>query len=343
MSFMSAANASANDRAELDLLLRGFQVSRMLRAVADLGLADRLAIDGAVAVADLAATCKVERVPLLRILRALAAFGVFQVSSDGLVSHSPRSRLLRADTPNSLHHAARFWTVPGAWSAWGKLDEALGGGNPHESAWGMGRFEYLKLHPEEARIFDTFMANFPDNRHVAIAGSYDFAAAQLIVDIGGGNGEALRQILRRFSGPRGLVFDRQDVVDAIPADDLMQGRITTEAGSFFDPLPRGGDHYVLIRVLHNWGDDDCLRILRNCRAAMGTDARLLIGDQILESDPARGKTTDYLMDVQMMAMFGDARERTEAEYRDLLPASGFVLRRSIPTPSPVWLIEAVPA
>lgn len=339
---MSGTTGHDKDRLELDLLLRGFQVSRMLRVVADLGVADRIANDDAVAVTDLAAGLNVHPIPLLRMLRGLAAFDVFQVSSDGLVSHSPRSRLLRTDTPNSLHHAARFWTTPGSWNAWGMLDAVLTGGNPHQTAWNMTRFDYLRQHPDEARTFDVFMAHFPDNRHAAVAGSYDFSAVRLIVDVGGGNGETLRQILGRCPAPRGLVFDRPDVVRAIPADRLMQGRITAEAGSFLERVPSGGDHYLMIRVLHNWGDNDCLRILRNCRAAMSTDARLLIGEQILEPDPARGKATDYLLDTQMMAMFGDARERTESEYRGLLAASGFVLRRAIATPSPVWIIEAVP-
>ena len=80
---MSEPNAT--DRSDLDLLLRGFQVSRMLRLVADLGIADRIAPGGQVAIVDLAAQCNVLRAPLLRILRALAAFGVFSISSEGLI------------------------------------------------------------------------------------------------------------------------------------------------------------------------------------------------------------------------------------------------------------------
>jgi hypothetical protein len=126
---MSEPNAT--DRSGLDLLLRGFQVSRMLRLVADLGIADRIAPGGQVAIVDLAAQCNVLRAPLLRILRALATFGVFSISSEDLVGHTPRSQLLRSDAPGSLHHAARFWTGPGAWKAWGDLDVALSGGVPH--------------------------------------------------------------------------------------------------------------------------------------------------------------------------------------------------------------------
>jgi hypothetical protein len=327
--------------AALDLLLRGFQISRMLRLVADLGIADRITPDGGITVGDLARDCGVQLQPLMRVLQALAAFGIFAVAANGSVAHTARSRLLRTDRPNSLHHAARFWTAPGSWRAWERLDVALTGGVPHEAAWGMGRFEYLRAHPDEARIFDTMMANFPDNRHAAMAAAYDFSGARLIVDIGGGNGAMLRHILARFQGPRGLVFDLEDVVRAIPPDGLMEGRIAVRAGSFFDGVPAGADVYLLIRVLHDWRDEDCLRILSACRAAMAPETLLLIGELILDPDPARGSPTGYLLDIQMMAMFGRARERTEAEFRGLLAEAGFALRRAIPTGSPISILEAV--
>lgn len=331
-----------HDRSALDMLVRGFQVSRMIRLVADLAIADKIPADGARDVMDLASATDVLPGPLLRVLRALAAFGVFRVTPVGMIAHSSLSLLLRTDAPNSLHYGARFWTAPGSWKAWGDLDAALTGGTPHEAAWGISRFQYLREHPGEARIFDAFMAHFPDDRHHAVATSFDFSTAKLIVDIGGGNGEALRRILATFTEPRGVVFDREDVVEAIPAETLMAGRITTRGGSFFDRVPSGADIYLLIRILHDWSDEDCSRILRTCRAAMGSNARLLIVEQILELDPTRGRPADYLVDIQMMAMFDSARERTETEFRDLLIRSGFRLERLIPTASPVWIIEASP-
>jgi hypothetical protein len=105
-------------------------------------------------------------------------------------------------------------------------------------------------------------ASFPDNRHAAVAASYDFSAARLIIDIGGGNGEMLRHILGRSPTARGVVFDRPDVVQAIPMDRLMHGRIAVAGGSFFEKVPPGADHYLVIRVLHDWNDHDYLRILR---------------------------------------------------------------------------------
>ena len=339
---MSDTMEVEHEREELDLLLRGFQISRMLRLVADLAIADKIAPDARVSVQELATACAVLPKPLLRVLRALAAFGIFHVALDGTIGHTPRSRLLRTDTPNSLHHSARFWTGPGSWNAWGMIDGAMTGQVPHELAWNEGRFAYLRKHPDEARAFDAMMANFPDNRHAGIAAAYDFSNAGLIADIGGGNGEALRHILARFPLPCGLLFDRADVVGAISPDALMQGRIIAEGGSFFEGVPGGADIYLLIRVLHDWPDADCLRILRVCRASMGTHARLLLGEQILEPDPTRGKASGYLIDLQMMAMFGDACQRTEDDFRNLFAASGFTLLRTITTASPVSIIEAAP-
>ena len=100
---------------------------------------------------------------------------------------------------------------------------------------------------------------------------------------------------------------------------------------------------MLIRVLHNWPDVDCLRILQACRTVMEPQALLLIGDQVLEPDPARGQPASYLVDTQMMTMFGTARERTRDEFANLLSEAGFTLRRVIPTPSPVWIVEATPS
>lgn len=328
------------DREALDLLIRGFQVSRMIRLVVDLGIADQIAEAEDCDVRALATTCVVQPLPLLRVLRALAAFRIFRVSVDGRVGHSPRSLLLRTDAPNSMHHGARFWTATGSWRSWEALDVALTGGVPHEAAWQTSRFQYLREHPEEARKFDLFMAHFPDNRHAAVAAAYDFSDVELIADIGGGNGEALRRILTRFPKPRGLVFDRDDVVEAILTAARLDGRIDVASGSFFDGVPAGADVYLLIRVLHDWSDIDCVRILRNCRAAMSSDARLLIVEQILDPDPTRGPPTGYLIDMQMMVMFGSARERTQAEFGELLAASGFTSLRLIPTASPVSIIEA---
>jgi hypothetical protein len=209
-------------------------------------------------------------------------------------------------------------------------------------AWGTSRFDYLRNSPDEARIFDAFMANFPDNRHAAISTAYDFSNARIIADIGGGNGETLRRILALYPETRGIVFDRTDVVAAIPREALASGRITPLGGSFFDDVPAGADLYLLVRVLHDWSDEDASRILRSCRSAMGMGARLLVVEALIEPDPSRGRPSEYLTDMQMMAMFGAGRERTETEFRRLLIGAGFEFAGTIATASSVAILEAVP-
>jgi hypothetical protein len=141
---------------------------------------------------------------------------------------------------------------------------------------------------------------------------------------------------------RGQVFDQKDVVRAIPVDGMMNGRIATAEGNFFDGVPGGADIYMLVRVLHNWSDAECLRILCACRVAMGPGSLLLLSEELLEPDPSFGHPVAYLIDMQMMAMFGVARARIEDEFSALLAASGLTLRRVVATASPVSIIEAGP-
>jgi hypothetical protein len=332
-----------DDRQSLVLLMRGFQVSRVIRLAADLKIADRIPLNGSRQIDELAADCSVLSQPLMRCLRALASFGIFCVGADGAVTHSPRSALLRSDADGSLYDAARFYTATGAWRAWEALDEALHGRVPHEVAWGTSRFAYLSRHPDEARRFDGYMAHVPDRHHEAIAQAYDFSRCRLAVDIGGGGGETLRRILAQYPATRAIIVDRPDVVEAIPAELLLHGRISAQAGDFFERVPAGGDHYLLVRVLHDNSDADCMRILQTCRKAMAPGARLLVGEQILDPDPTRVSPASYLIDLQMMAMFGSARERTQSEFVELLAAAGFNIVATISTASAVSIIEAAPA
>src|SRR5947209_20048159 len=100
---MAPPKDADTDRAELDLLIRGFQVSQMIRVIADLGLADRIPLEGETAAADLATQCGVLHQPLLRMLRALASFHIFAVTPDENVRHTERSRLLRRTTSGTMH------------------------------------------------------------------------------------------------------------------------------------------------------------------------------------------------------------------------------------------------
>jgi hypothetical protein len=190
------------------------------------------------------------------------------------------------------------------------------------------------------RVFDAMMANIPNDRHASLAAAYDFSGVDLIADIGGGNGATLRQILARYPKAHGLIYERDDVIRALTAADLMDGRITAKGGSFFGGVPPGADIYLLVRVLHDWADLDCIRILRACRAAIGPKSLLLVCEQVLDAECA--DPAFYLIDTQMMAMFGHARERSVSDFHELFVCAGFVPARIISTASPISILEAVP-
>lgn len=326
---------------QLTFLLRGFQISRLLRVVADLGLADRVGSDESRPVIEVAAECGVDAQQLTRVIRCLASQDVFRLSENAEVSHSPMSLLLRTDDDDTLHHAARFWTDRSSWRAWEEMDTVLHGGVPHEQAWGAARFELLRRDPDAAERFDQAMAHSSDGRHQAIADSYDFSGVDTVVDVGGGNGGALRQILGRFGHLGGVLYDHDDLTAADADLDLLDGRIRAESGDFFERVPADGDLYLLVCVLHDWSDDDCDRILQSCRTASRPGTKLLVCDRVLESDPSHGDPMDYLVDVQMMAMYGTGRERTEGEFRRVLERNGYELERILATPSTVSIVEAI--
>jgi O-methyltransferase domain len=325
------------------LFVRAFQISKLVQVAAELDIAGRLGEEPRPA-AELARECGAHPAMLLRMIRALAAFGVFCVDGEGNVTHTDHSRLLRRDADPSLYHAARYWTMASNWAAWNKLEHAVRTGEPaFEALFATNNFDYLRAHPEEARLFDAFMRHSPDDRHAAVAEAYDVSLARRVVDIGGGNGGFLALLLAKYPHLDATLFDREEVIAG--AGRLLGSygaRCRMEAGDFFVAVPDGGDVYVLTQILHDWDDERCLRILANCRTAMGCKARLIIVERVLGA-PARDHAMNYLADIHMMVLFAGARERTLGEFATLLAGAGFAQPRFIPTRSPFCILESRPA
>jgi len=323
---------------DIALLIRAFQLSQMLSVAAELGIADRID-DQAVSVEDLARGSAAHPAMPLRMLRALAAFGIFAVDDAGRVTHSQVSHLLRRGANSTLHHAARYWTMHSNWAAWEKLEHTIRTGEPaFEAAFGMSNFEYLKENPEEAELFNRFMQHSPDDRHNAVAEAYDFAGIRTIIDVGGGNGALLAVVLQKYPALSGVLFDQEIAVKDAPTVLGPAGsRCKIVPGDFFAGVPAGGDAYLLSQILHDWDDEHCLRILRNCHDAMREDSRLLVIERVLES---RGNPMNYLSDMDMMVLFPGAHERTLKEYGELFAATGFGAPTLTRTRSPFCILEA---
>ena len=329
---------------ELVLLIQGFQVTRILKAAADLGLADLIQPGESVAVEHLAAHCEIDPKRLLRLCRALAAFGVFTLDASAHVGHSKKSLLLRTDSKPSLHYMARFYAMPSNWATWAAFDHGLRlGRTASEIALGASRMEYFNTHADEAEIFNAAMAHRPEDSHSEIAAVYDFSDASFIVDVGGGNGTLLRNILSRYSRPKGVTFDRDEVVARAREDAswaTLGDRHRFEGGNFFERVPAGGDIYLLSDIVGNCSDESYQVVLRNCRAAMRNGGRVLVIERILDANPAKGNQRDYLIDLHFMLNYPEASLRSLSEHEMLLSAAGFRSTRVIPTASSFSLIEA---
>jgi hypothetical protein len=211
-----------------------------------------------------------------------------------------------------------------------------------EKAHGMPVFDYLARNPEEASHFSAAMVGFHGAEPPAVAEAFDFSAFKTVVDVGGATGNMLAEILGHYAGPRGILFDRPQVVEHASALLEARGvsnRVTIEAGNFFDLVPSGADCYVLSHIIHDWTDSQCATILGNCRNAIHPEGRLLIVEMVLPpgDTPHLGKVMDMVM-----LVFPGGQERTEAEYAALLEKSRFRLDRVVPTASTVSVVEAVP-
>jgi hypothetical protein len=206
---------------------------------------------------------------------------------------------------------------------------------------GVGFFEHLAGHPEDATIFNACMSSGSGVRSAAILSTYDFSAFRMIVDVGGGRGALLTQILARNPACRGMLYDSATVLDEARFEAPVAARCEKVPGSFFERVPEGGDLYILQQVLHDWSDNDAVAILRRCRSAMSEGSKLLV---IELAAPAEGDScTEWATADLLMMLLLNGRERNEQELRQILEAAGFALSQVVRTRSPFWIVEATPA
>jgi hypothetical protein len=320
----------------------GYQRSRALMVAAELGIADLLH-EGPRALADLAASTKTDDSTLYRLLRALASVGAFHEDADRNFSLTPMGQLLRSDVPASLGAVTRFLGRDYQWNAWGKLLHSVRTGeNAARVTLGTDVWTYRERNPEENEIFNAAMEALSTAAAAHEIAAYDFSRCRSVADIAGGTGALLAAILRRHPGVRGILFDQPHVVAGAPPvleDAGVADRVTLEPGSFFERVPEGADVYILRRILHDWPDAESTEILRRCRKAMESDARLLLIESVV--GPPNEDAPSKFMDLLMLVSAG-GRERTEAEWAALLGDAGFRLERTIDAGPTASLLEAAP-
>jgi SAM-dependent methyltransferase len=280
---------------------------------------------------------------LFRLLRYLSSLGIFCMDENKRFTLTPMASLLQSDVTDSMRSLSRIMGRTGPATSRHLIDAVLSAKNPFELGFGKPLFAYLGEHPEEAGLFDAAMNGIHGGETEAMLEAYNFAEISTLADIGCGNGSVLTATLKRYPKLRGLFFDQSHVVERARAGIEAAGlgdRYQLQIGSFFDSVPVGADAYMMRHIIHDWNDENSLRILRNIRSVIPQKGRLLLVEMVVPegNDPSIAKN----FDIVMMMFPEDGVERTEGEYRTLLKSAGFELSGITPTPSPVSVIEGRP-
>lgn len=314
-------------------------ITQTVYVAAKLNLADLLA-DGSRSSTQLADATNTHADSLHRLLRFLAILGVFEQVDSDRFALTPIGELLRTDVPGSGRSLAIFRGEE-SYRAWtGLLHTVKTGEQAFARVIGAPVFEYLVEHPERAQIFTKAMTA-DSSVSAETFRACDLSQFEVVVDVGGGNGTLLASLLSAHPRLRGVLFDRPQVIEAArdnPAVKIVANRCELVAGDFFTSVPTGGDAYILSRVLHDWDDQNCINILRQCRIAVPSRGKLLIVEPLL-ADEARFSYVQGF-DVNMMVM-ADGRGRTGDEFEKLLETAGFRLIRVVPLAIGAHIIGAV--
>lgn len=320
----------------------GAWTTAALYTAAKLGIPDQLAA-GPAHSRDVAARIGADADAVHRLMRALASRGVLVQRRDGRFTLTGVGEALRSDSEGSLRDLVLFIGHPLRWEDWGNLEHSVRTGQTAtEKLRGMPIWDFLATDPEFAELFNRAMTASSGLTDEAALRGYDFTGARLIVDVGGGHGALLATMLRGAPQARGVLFDQPSVVEHAGPTLQAAGvadRVRVAGGSFLESVPDGGDVYVMKNIIHDWADEDAVRILRNVRTAMADDGKLLLLEMVL---PERANSFIGLMlDLEMLVAAG-GKERTRAEYANLLSRSGFRLSRVIDTVTPLSFVEAEP-
>jgi hypothetical protein len=297
--------------------------------------------DGARSSDDLACATSMHAPSLYRILRTLAAVGVFEETEPNTFGLTPLGETLRTDAEGSLRPLAVCMGDQCNWQAWGDILHSIKTGeSAFEHVFGTGFFQHLERHPDNAKMFLESMNCCASLYNEAIVAGYDFSQFRKVIDVGGGQGKLITAILKANAGVSGALFDtpcQTPVAQRRFEQEGIADRCETITGDFLESVPEGGDAYLLKHIIHDWDDPQAIEILKTVRHSMSEGARLLLIEEIITRDsefaPAK------VLDIQQLLMPG-GRERTAEEYRRLLEAAGFELTAIIPTQSTLSIIES---
>jgi O-methyltransferase domain len=336
-----------DERASLTSMLFGYFPAQALHVTVRIGLAERLA-GGPLPAGELATATDCHAGALRRLLRALVVLGVLEQPDPfrpDVFALTGTGKLLTAGNPASMRNYVLLFCGEPVWQSWGDLEYSVRTG---QSAWERryGPQFGPGLADDVSAVFNAAMAEGTRKAAPAVIAAGGFERFGTIADVGGGCGILLAAILAAHPRLRGMLLDlpralegAADVLHAAGADD----RCELVPGDFFAAVPGGADGYLLKSVIHDWDDERAGAILANCRAAMPPTATVMLVEPLVSDQPSRQDPFSVSYSDLNMLVCTSGRERTEGEFRDLLTAAGFAVRRIVPCPPTGYnLIEARP-
>jgi 2,7-dihydroxy-5-methyl-1-naphthoate 7-O-methyltransferase len=309
-----------------------------LHVVATLRVAEHI-VAGVTKIGDLATASGAHPDSLHRVLRHLISKGVFEEPVPG---HFALNEAARQLLDSSLHLCLDLEGVGGRMAhAWSSLPRAVRTGAPaYHEIFGHPFWADLQAHPDIDASFDALMGpagHGPPDSDVLVSG--DWESVHTVVDVGGGTGALLAEILRTRPGLRGILVDRSATVARsaeIFHEACVTERAATVAQSFFDPLPSGADLYLLKSVLSDWPDHEAELILRRCAEAARPAGRVLILNGVFPDE--EGVPSPSLL---MMVLVG-GKDRSLGQFRSLALAAGLEVHAFERKPSGRLVVECRP-
>lgn len=325
-------------------MLLDMYFSMGLQEVVHLRVADHLK-DGPKSAYVLAKQAGVQEDMLTLLMRVMCSKDVFTEIEEGIFAHTEKSRYLQTDIPCSLVGVSELIRLDSQRKLW--TPDALTytlqtGKSAFEHIFGESLWDYLLKHPAELATANDAVTSLSDSLNETLAEACDLAGHHALVDIGGGDGSFLATLLLQHSEMTGTLFDLPPVIDSAEVQQVgaeLTGRWTYHAGDFFQNVPQGGDAYILKQILTHWTDEDCLKILGNCRRAIAPSGKLFIIEYILPTPPT--KPTPYLVTGLIHRQwFDEDHQRTEPQLRRLLDQAGFECVSLTPTNADDTILQA---
>lgn len=338
---MVATNANPNTAAQqqvFDLMLT-FVKSQCVYVATRLGIFDLLADEGEQTVASLASKTNTDTERLYFILRALAHIDVLSEKPERVFAPTQTSALLVTNQNPSVGHLLMHLIEPAQWDAWKVLPEALSQGVvPFELANGKGVYQYCYDNEWSKDTFIKAMSFLTNSQVDGLLDAYDFGQYETVMDVGGGQGGLIANIVKRY-GCKGVLFDLPNVTETAKEYIKSQGveldQIEIKTGDVFEAIPQGADAIVMKHFISAWSDRDALKIIANCKQALPPHGKLILLQSFVPDLDEPKTEADGIMPgifaVQINVATSGGGWRTKKQFEDLFTRGGFKLERVIKT------------